>query len=254
VSIDIPLDPRRVAVVLGFAIGGLLLANVAGHAYWLARGAEERPAIVRFVDVRKEGNLPSIYSALSLLGAAALAGVIAAGHPRPARREALGWTAMAGLLAFMAVDEAFEIHEHLRVPGVRFSLTDPWVPAGIVLATAAAAVGLPFIRRLPRRTAALLAAAGATVVAGALGVEVLDDVLHHSGLYERRSVPRIVTGTLEEGLEMAGVALCIHALLSHIERHAGSRVVSLLGGRVQVAVHAGRGAAPALRSAPRLTR
>jgi hypothetical protein len=102
--------------------------------------------------------------------------------------------------------------------------TTTWVVAGALGALAAGVFFLPFLRALPARPAARFVLAGAVYVGSAVGLETVATQLGYDaagdGGYDWATLGMV---TLEEGGEMAGVALFIWALLDHL-RAAGARL------------------------------
>ena len=100
--------------------------------------------------------------------------------------------------------------------------TTTWVVAGALGALAAGVFFLPFLRALPARLAARFVLAGAVYVGSAVGLETVATQLgyHAADGYGWATLGLVA---LEEGGEMAGVALFIWALLDHL-RAAGARL------------------------------
>lgn len=238
---SIPLARARAAPLVRFshskrATMRVLLVSIAIihvlnlPAVWLRyhevpiRGASYYVALF---SVSSEGALPTWYSAVTLLLCAVLLGVIAAVHRGQAFRA--HWSALAVIFGLMSLDEATAIHEMLTAPlrarlhtgGVLFFA---WVIPGLVFVAVLAFAYAKFLWSLPRRTSALFLLAGTTYLAGALGMEMA------AGLYvETRGYTFAygLLGTLEEVLEMGGVALFIYGLLDHLERHVGRLEIAL---------------------------
>src|SRR5690606_9865342 len=78
---------------------------------------------------------------------------------------------------YLSLDEASRIHENLASLTTGLSNVLPifrhrWVMIGLPAVLAAAPLFIPFLRKLPRPTAARLVVAGAVYVGGALGMEM----------------------------------------------------------------------------------
>jgi hypothetical protein len=154
-------------------------------------------------DVGREHNLPTGWSVLLLAAVAAAC----LRNARPAGGR--GWWVAAAAATYLAADEWFSWHEHLKSLGDRLGeagvdlSTYAWVVPGAALGGAGAVAAHVWSRRLPpqvRRTCRL-----AVVVygAGVLGVESV------SGWIEAERSWGAWTGLTfaEEGLEMAGALL-----------------------------------------------
>ncbi|HEX7045156.1 MAG TPA: hypothetical protein VF203_11145 [Burkholderiales bacterium] len=182
---------------------------------------------VALFSVSSEGALPTWYSAVTLLLCAVLLGVIAAVYRgQPFRAH---WSALAVIFGLMSLDEATAIHEMLTTPlharlNTGGALFFAWVIPGLAFVAVLALAYVRFLWSLPRRTGGLFLLAGATYVAGALGMEMA------AGLYVEARGYTFVYGlmaTAEEVLEMGGVALFIYGLLDHLEHHVGRLEIAL---------------------------
>ena len=122
-------------------------------------------------------------------------------------------------------DELFQVHEALILPlREKFSLSGvfyfAWViPYGIAAVLIAIAF-LRFIVSLPRKTARLIVLSGATYVSGALGFEMLGGFAASS--FGESAAIYAMAATIEELLEMIGIALFIYSLLSYMSTYMSS--------------------------------
>ena len=84
--------------------------------------------------------------------------------------------------------------------------------------------------------AQLLLAAGLNAVIGRarLGMELIDDVAIALGIDAPRGPGHMLSTTIEEGLEMLGVALYLYAVADQIAAALGGLHVSFLRGGVEV--------------------
>lgn len=90
-------------------------------------------------------------------------------------------------------------------------------PALVIVALVALSyIGL--LRALPRQFLVLFATSGAVFVAGAVGAEWIGSELGRHQLGNDASWAYQLVVIVEEGLEMAGIALFIYALLLYIAR------------------------------------
>lgn len=133
-----------------------------------------------------------------------------------------GWMAAGVILFAMSADEQLMVHEHVGswISG-RFSPTGfflfAWVIPGIALVVCTAALGIPFLRRLPNQTRWQLRAAAVVFVVGAIGMEMTAAKIasSHSG-----DLVFSVVDLAEELLEMMGVLIAIDAILRYRARLA----------------------------------
>src|SRR5687768_11951693 len=122
----------RGLVIAGTLVSTLGLGVELAHAYSHAPAVE---LLVGFLSLSYEGNVPTWYASSLLLLCAVMPGLIASEIPAAGsgRRH---WWALAILFAFMSLDEAAEIHEHLGgLIGTGGVLYFDWViPAAIIVA------------------------------------------------------------------------------------------------------------------------
>lgn len=196
-------------VALHFAV----LSVAYGDDRYLDQAEDER---YLFFDADHEISLPTWWQQSVLIGAAALALLLAAEARRSGRSEARHWRILAAVLLFVSIDEGTQIHERLT-EATRGALDVDggllhyaWiVPAALLLVVFVAA----FARlwwRLPDRPRALLGAAGVSYVLGGLVVEALGGA--HEADHGKDWGYTVLAG-VEEGLEMVGQVLIVHALL-----------------------------------------
>jgi hypothetical protein len=186
---------------------------------WAWGGAKH---YIEFFGVSGEGKLPTFYSGVTMLAAAALLGLIAMRGPARGAFRA-HWTALGVIFTLMAMDEMVQIHElSTRITRDFFGITGgplyhAWViPAMVFLVFMAVAYGR-FLWKLPRRSSVLFVVAGFVYVGGALGMEMVDSA--YLAAYGH-DLGYGVLATLEEVGEMAGMVIFIYALMDHLERLA----------------------------------
>lgn len=225
------INPRRALYFQLALISALLLAHclclVSTHYF-------DRPTALGLVPLfhfNGESNVPTLYSSVALLVSSALLLLISAGHDKraPFYRH---WLVLSLVFLFLAIDEIAQIHEQiswavqetLNTSGfLLFAWVIPYGILAIVLAVAYAR----FLLWLPRYHSSLFIGSGAIFVAGAIGFEMLgaqevDKVAKNPVIFAAFS-------TVEELLEMSGIALFIYALLDYIGR--AHKEVSLQFGR-----------------------
>lgn len=182
--------------------------------------------VFKLIDQNREHNIPALFSVVLLLSAALLLGLIATLERMRQSGDFSKWVILTLGFLLMGLDESVSIHEGLIRPmrnllggqdlGIFYFA---WVIPGIALVAALGMFFLPFLFRLPRRTAIAFAISAAIYLGGALGVELAE------GAYgERHGIQNLTFNllvSLEEGMEMAGVITFIHALMDYIARHYG---------------------------------
>lgn len=187
-----------------------------------------RGAFARQFSMNEEMNLSTWVNA-GLLGMAALSLALLGRHAAVTRAPFVRqWYGLAGVFAFVSLDESTSLHEALITPvreGLSLSgvLTYAWVVPYSVLCVVGAVVIWPWLRALPRRTAAVAVLAGAVFVGGAVGGELLQGGLFSAGL--RDSPGYVLAAMAEEVMEMTGVILFVAALLRLLSRRTSALVV-----------------------------
>ena len=217
------LVQRRSAVTcgLGMAAALLVLIHIGLQLvkYWT--GHDYIFGLVNLFHLDKERNIPTAFSTLLLLSAAALLWFIRTHEKAQGSRDVPRWTVLAIGFLYMAMDEFGHIHEllivrvqHLLGDGALGVFYYAWVVPAIVVVLVLAVFFLGFLRRLPARTGLVFSVAAMLFIGGAIGVEMLEG--RHDELYGEQDLTYIVYVIVEESLEMAGVIVFIHALLQYI--------------------------------------
>lgn len=247
------LKPGRVAWTLSIVSGLLVTISVVTQTVQRAYRMRSH-GLIRMFDLNMEGNVPSIFSTLLLVFAALL--LLAIGTAQKStvpsdrrsaddavaavgqdevnsanRSFARHWQALGWIFVFLAVDEAGSIHELTMAPlrtwfGLSGYFHFAWVlPAALLLVVFVVAY-IPFLRHLGRRDGGFFVLSGAIYVGGAVGMEMLGSK-YFSSHHGRHDATYMMLTTVEEALELAGLVLFIHILLSHMSRQVPSFVWSI---------------------------
>lgn len=229
----ISVSPRRVFRVLLGIVLGLCLANLAAQfaRYFLGRGALW--GFTRVVDLDYENTIPAWYSSVALLLCSVLLAMIAAVKRQQRDRFKNHWAGLSAIFLLLSIDEAASLHELLIEP-VRNSLkTDgyfyfAWVIPGLAFVFLVTVLYWKFLASLPVKTRNLVILSGVIFIGGAIGVEMLGgNYLQENAAnisYENfagwRGMGVALILTLEEALEMIGVAIFVYALLDYMRNAA----------------------------------
>ncbi len=184
-------------------------------------------------DLDEEANLPALYSTLTLLLAAAiLAGIASCERSDRSRRRR--WLGLAAIFVLLAVDEAAQLHELVGSLIKSRITTSGYLYYVWIVPYAGLAAGLfllygRFLLRLRPATRALIVAAGLIYAGGVIMLEAV--AARHDQLHGQGNLTFGALATVEEILEMGGVALFIYALLAYAEHEHGGLRVSLGGSR-----------------------
>ncbi|WP_369069032.1 hypothetical protein [Kineococcus terrestris] len=219
--LTVSVRPRHLLAVL-LAVTAVLV--VTSYAFLLATVAlgVDAGAVVsarKFVDVNNEQNLPAWYSAMLLC----VAGLVTLEVGRRAvlerRRFRWHWVVLGAGFLYLSLDELVALHEKFVEPmtavvGSGGVFAYAWVAAALPAVAVVALAFLGFLRALPRRTAALVLLGGALYVGGAVGMEMVANLLTSAGVDEGGMLYGTLQ-TIEEAMEMAGPAVYLYAVAAH---------------------------------------
>ncbi|HSG64421.1 MAG TPA: hypothetical protein VLD39_05450 [Gammaproteobacteria bacterium] len=216
-SATIRLDSRRVLGALLATIAVLVtMSTVAGCALYYFDWREESLGfrLVRLVWLDAEYNIPTMYQVSAMFVAAMLFALIGQRQKQAGVADTSRWSGLSIVMLFLGFDEGARIHELLgEILNVRFgaSWTFLYVPAALLLLVWL----MRFLLGLPARLLSLLLVSGTVYVTGAVGIEIASQV--YAGAFGKWDAVYAGFATLEEALEMLGIALLIFALLEHLE-------------------------------------
>lgn len=223
----IAVSTRRLlpALYLAAAVDlGLCNANAIRS---MIRGTS--PTEVPWLSFDLEATLNAWFTSSMLFVAALLMLWTWAAERKNGARTALGWLLLSIGFLYLSLDEMTAIHEHfgdlLKGPWTRLPIFKfRWVLVGIPIVVAVAVVFLPFLLRLPRRTAIRLAVAGVVYVGAALGIEMIDASVF---VAQGDSFSYQLLVCIEESLELVGVLLGIRAVALHLETELAGASLAL---------------------------
>lgn len=235
----ISLDPPAISGRLALLAALIVATNMGMQAYRLIAHQEHVTGLA-MISLDGEHNLPALFSTGLLLCASALLALIAVLEGKRRAPDVSKWTILAAGFLLMAMDEALSFHEKAIEPlrnllgeqqlGIFFFA---WVIPGIVLVAALGLFFLPFMFRIPRKTAIAFAISAAIYLGGALGVELIEGWWREGHGHRNLTYHALVS--LEEGMEMMGVIGFIHALLAYIGARYGEVRFGFAGAHATVA-------------------
>lgn len=228
------VQPRRVLRGLLLITALLVVLSFIGDISRFFFGHGRLLGFIPEFNLDRENNIPTYFVSAMLLGAAVLLAVIAYAPAALSRRYRAYWLGLTAIFLFISVDEMASLHERLSEPMRETLSTDGllyygWVIPGIALLCVFAVAYFRFWTRLPERPRFLFALAGSTYVLGGLGVEVIGAQIDST--IGKSTFVYALAYTVEESLEMIGVALFIYALLTIISRHVAPMQVEVIGQR-----------------------
>jgi hypothetical protein len=227
---QVKLTPRSFTTVFGLTVALLLLAHTVIQMCRFFFDDDRFHGLVFMFSVGADGNIPTFYSAFALLFSSGLLAFTGYLIRKAGRPMVLYWFGLSVIFLLMSADEMLELHERLIEP-LRGALETSgafyyaWViPYGIAV-LAIGAIYLRFLLHLPRRTAIGFIVAGAVFVTGAIGFEMLGGMIFEQG--GSRNAYYVFVQTIEEMLEMVGIAMFIYAITDYIAGEFDSVTVSL---------------------------
>ncbi len=217
-------SPRKVLFILLFVISILLLANLTGIFISHFFGHDSIYGLIDLFDFDRETNIPTLFSSLQLLLASGL--LLLSGLRRDLRpSNTASWFVLTAIFLFLAVDEFAQIHERLTLPLRRiWNLTGifyyAWVIPYSALGIAMLLMFSRFLRALPRRLMWRILASAVIYLSGAIVLEMAGGM--HAAKFGVEDFTYAIIYTVEELLEMIGIAHFIFALLDNMWAENGN--------------------------------
>lgn len=214
--------PHQVFNLTGLVISLLASINIIliFVRYGLQYNSTMTDSLFTLFDLDNEHNVPTYWSSLLLLTAALLLTYIFIQKYLLKEKYRFHWLMLAGIFLFMSMDEYMALHERMIKP-LR-SLFDAggwlyfsWVIPAFVVVGIIGFLFFPFILSLRAPIRNMFFLSGIIYLGGVLGVEMLSGYITYN--YGQRSLLYPMTTTVEETLEMFGVAYFIYALLTYIQ-------------------------------------
>ena len=224
-SVTLTADPMRVRRVLLLTAAAFFATSVLARCVERWWPGSTTANVLGFLDATRELAIPTFLTALMLLACAAAAALVArAGAGGRARL----WWLLAAVLLVLGVDESVAMHEATIEPLRRAldaggALYFTWVVPGIAFVAVAAIVLTPLVESLDRPARTAVLGGGALFVCAAIGLELAEGWAQ--GRYGADAGIQIALQTVEEGHEMAGVALVLYGLLLHLQPFAATVAV-----------------------------
>jgi hypothetical protein len=193
-------------------------------------------------DLDAEGNIPTFYSFSALLFTSVLLGAIARVKNLDKDPYKNNWKILSFIFLYLSLDEIGQLHEDLTYPMQKLLnptgfLYAAWiVPFGFLAAIFALSYS-KFLFHLPVSTKKMFAAAFVLYVGGAIGLEMPGGYLVYTD--NLHNVTFMILIAIEESLEMLGIVVFIHALMSYIKTYLGgvSWNIYIPGKNIQVTDH-----------------
>lgn len=195
-----------------FAVTATLTLGALSYAITYYTGHDYIFGIIPYFDVAREDSFPTFLSSVNLLVAAVLCALIFKIATIQGEQPSKYWLILAGIMIFLAIDEATMIHEKLEVLRGLFPETDvinprhDWLFAGSVLAVVLGLAVVPFLFKLRRKLAIWFVVAGCIYFFGIIGMEFVGSVMLNHGTH-LNDLSYLVRRIIEEGCEMYGIVI-----------------------------------------------
>ena len=221
----IPLTPGAVTQFLLRVVGCLVvLSSLSEITHHFFRDSRLAKYFLTVFYLDGEGNIPTFYSFLTLLFSSLLLGVIAYAKNLDSSPYKQHWKILSFIFLYLSLDEVGQLHEKLTTPmrsmlNATGFLYYTWVlPIGFLVVIFLLSY-TKFLFHLPVSTRKLFVAATALYIGGAIGVELVGAyIFSANGMHP---LFYSIATTLEESLEMLGIVVFIHALISYIKTYVG---------------------------------
>ena len=217
---NITFTPGSVFKLLLLIIGVLTYLNVLALLFWFLYD-DPFHTFYKYFNVGRERNIPTLYSVIALTVAATLLATNARHSWEKCDGQHRYWTGLALIFLFLAFDEGTKIHEMMggvmeRWVTPKGYLYWPWViPYGFAVLVLAA-VYLRFLVRLLRTTRYYFILSALLFLGGAIGVDMLQAQEADLMIGSNQTILYCILYSVEEFLEMIGVAVFIYALLKNL--------------------------------------
>lgn len=171
-----------------------------------------------------EQNFPTYFSSINLLLSSLLLYFIYRYYKNNALSDGKYWIVLSIIFLCLSIDDFICFHEKANLfiaselgrEGVFYY---PWVILAIVIILILAVFYFRFFLRLPRRYKVLFALSAFLFIGGAVGMEMVTGYLDYLAAAKATSWLRVVTGTIEDSMEILGVILFLYSLTDYIDTH-----------------------------------
>ena len=218
-----PVSVRTLARATTAAVVTLLGLHFAYLWTRYGLGHDHVFGLLRLIRLDREQNIPTWFASAGWLLAAGLFAGIARAKRLQDDRFARHWRGLAWIAGYLSADEFLSLHEQFTLVAARFIpphgvLYWGWVVVGALAVLVVAAAYWSFLRALPPRFQRLFLGAAVVFVGGAIGVEMIGAA--EAEVSGGESLRYGLLAALEEGMEMAGVALLLYTLAAYAAEYA----------------------------------
>jgi hypothetical protein len=177
---------------------------------------------MNMLNLDREMNFPTWYSAFMLGFGSILLRIIAVGKNQKSDRYTGDWKLLSLIFTLLAIDEVLSIHEIFIIPEVSNALHLPWflhsmwVIPGTIFVVWFLKRYWKFSRHLPLRSQQHFILAAAVYIGGALVMEMVGSYVAEAK--GQQYLPYALITTVEEVMEMVGIIIFIYGLLYYLGR------------------------------------
>jgi len=214
------LSPRSVAKIL--TIIAAILTGLSVAVAISTYGFDFFEEWMRMLDLDREMNIPTWFSAFMLMGCAVLLRIIATEQKERSNRYFRQWKLLSSLFWFFAIDEVFSLHEIFIIPEIAEALKLPlflhsmWVIPGTIFVLWFIKYFWKFVMHLPARSRFHFCLAITIYLAGALGMEMVGSF--YGEWKTQRDLVYAMMTNVEEAMEMGGIIIFIYGLLLYLRQ------------------------------------
>ncbi len=212
------ISPLRLALCLAAVAVLLLIAHLGAEAVRTTVGEGLPDRATAMWHLGEENNIPTWYA--SLLFALVSLGLAFVGVMKYQERDPHWWQwfAIALIPLFLSLDDMAQLHEALSDPlsdeyGFSGVFRWAWIVVAAPVVLVLAVLFMPFVRRLPRRTAVLLLCGAGITFGGGVILEMPEgwwfEANGESGVIMFSMV------TAQEMLEMIGTIIALYAVIDY---------------------------------------
>jgi hypothetical protein len=216
---DVLIRPKKILGLLLLIILLLQIPSIIGLVFYF--DGNNIGWLFNLFNVGEEGNIPAYYSSITILFASFLLGFISLFRKINRLNYSL-WLVLSLIFFYLSIDESVQLHERVGIFLIdnNFNLTGylsfGWViPYGLLSSVFAGVFYFKFLPQLPKKISRLFIISGSLFVFGAVGVEMIGAKIYHSDNFSE--IINAICYSIEEFIEMLGIALFIYALLLYIK-------------------------------------
>ena len=210
----------------------LFLGNMLGLLSKYVFGHSNVYGLVPLFNFDTEANVPTWYSSVTLFMCSILLGIIASQKKIEMDRYRSYWIVLSLIFLYLSIDEVSQIHEEsMKLIGLFPQLSFggifyfSWTIIAIPLVSIFVLFYLKFFINLPTKTRFLFLISGFLYVGGALGMELIGG--WYVSINGKQNLMYAMMTTLEETLEMLGVAVFFYSLLSYIRSYVNEITINI---------------------------